>query len=456
MKLGPFSIGEEHVLAEPSNGNGEKPRGEDFRELGATGQTNYGSIILQEYNPALVGPRGLETYDQMRKGDGQVHATLTLLKAPLLSAQWYMEPYDDSPEAREQADLAWWALTHMSKPWSTVLNEALSFLDFGFYLYEKVFEYTEWQGRTVAKWKKWGPRHPRTITKWEYDENGGLNGAYHMRSGITGSGGEIFIPIRKLLLFNLNEEAGNPEGISILRSAYKHWYFKDNLYKVDAIQKERHGIGIPIVELPPNYTKKDKDLANEMAKNLRTNEQAHVVKPPGFVIGFLEFRGGQNPVDPLKSAMHHDLMIARNILAQFLNIGADTSGTAGSSTSMQELFVKNLKYIADEVRGVINQFAIPELINYNFMGVENYPELKVRRIGENADWRALSVALRNQIEVGALTPDTELEEFLRDQQDLPKGTSEALERDVETRTAKKSGDYSNRVPLPSDGGEAQP
>ena len=213
------------------------------------------------------------------------------------------------------------------------------------------------------------------------------------------------------------------EGMSILRSAYKHWYYKENLYKIDAIQKERHGIGIPVIKLPPGFSPTDKTLADEMGRNLRTNEKAHVVLPPNWDIMMLKMEGNQ--VDALESAAHHDLMVARNILAHFVN---DQRSDGSAITASGEIFVKSVRFVAEQVRDVFNKWAIPELVDYNW-DVDEYPELRVRRLGDTVDWRVISFAMRNFIGAGVIKPDDKLEEWVRNEMDLPMADS-ATERNV--------------------------
>ena len=43
---------------------------------------------LGEYNPKLEGLNGIWTYQEMRRGDGQVAGTLRACKLPILSAKW--------------------------------------------------------------------------------------------------------------------------------------------------------------------------------------------------------------------------------------------------------------------------------------------------------------------------------------------------------------------------------
>lgn len=418
------------------------------QELGGAGNTSYQGLILDDYNPDLFGQMAIRTYDKMRKGDGQVRSTLRLVKTPLLAAEWYMEPASNSNKDKKAAELAWWGLNNTSRMFIQIIQEALLMLDYGYYMFEPVYQMAEYNGRPVATWKKFGPRHPRSVQRWLYDDHGGPTGFLHTPNNTTGE--TVTIKIEDLLIFTLDEESNDPQGISLLRSAYKHWYYKENLYKIDAIQKERHGIGIPRCELPPNYTPEDKRLANEMTKNLRTNEKSRVVHPPGFIVDFLELKG--NAVDALDSARHHDMQIARNVLGEFLNIGDHTSGSAGSAATQVDVFIKSLHYVADLVRGVFNKWAIPKMIDYN-MKVDAYPELKVRRVGDAVDWRALSVALRNLKESGILTPDSDFEEWYRSYMDLPRPSEEVMARTIDDRTAvkKQAPPTTDRVPKPADG-----
>lgn len=385
-------------------------RSPGFAELGTSVPSPFSSWARQEYNSELRGLQGLEKYDKMRRGDGTVKGTLRLVKTPVLSARWFIEPASDSAVDKNKAVLAWEALTcYQSVTWPQTLTEALLMLDFGYYMFEKVWETRVIGGKDRVIWKKLAPRHPMDVLAWEFDDNGGPS-AVKMINPDTLNPDPIVIPIDKLLVFSFDKEGGNIEGMSILRSVYKHWYYKDKLYMIDAIQKERHGIGIPVIKLPMGFTDQDKRQADQLGRNLRTNERAHVVLPPNWELVFAELRG--HPVDAIRSIDHHDKQIQKNILVAFMDGNAKEED--------QTMFLKATRFIADIVAGVFNHYAIPQLIDYNYGRGEKYPILKARRIGEQADWRTMSFAVRNLVGAGVLRPDDKLEENLREEMDLPK------------------------------------
>lgn len=405
------------------------------KEIGASGTSARRLLGGEDYNRALAGHLGIQTFDEMRRSDGTVRQSLRIAKTPVLAGRWFVESYEPGDQLHdevakfiEDALFKW-----QSMSWFNILTEALLMLDFGYYAFEKVFTVrdvpvgSDDTTRRVARkaiWQKWGPRHPLDIEEWVYDEHGGVNGGW-FQTFVDAQ--PVWIPIEKLLVFTYDREAGNIEGISLLRSAYKHWYFKDNLYKIDAIQKERHGVGVPVIKLPPNYTPKDKNLANELGRNLRSNERGHVVLPPMWELEFADIQG--RVVNIGDSIEHHDNAILRNVLANF--VGTETSAAA---TIQVELFLKAIRFIADIIADVINKHAIPELCDFNYANLEGYPKLGVRRIGETADWRTLSFAIRNFIGAKAIIPDDELEEWVRKEMDLPKADPDTA-RESETPQA---------------------
>lgn len=404
------------VLASPR----QKVSGQDLRELGSS--TNaYGAYYWghREYNNELRGVAGLRKYNEMRRSDPTVRSTLRLLKTPILNARWFIEPASTSARDKNIAEFVWWNLQDgMSTSWPQFLAESLNHLDYGYYTFEKVFTKTHPLRPGKVCWQKFGPRHPLDVLDWDYDAHGGPRGMEtYTNEQLRGSqtNNKIYIPIKKLAVFTHDKEGGDVTGMSVLRSAYKPWYYKMNLEKIDAIQKERHGIGVPIIKLPIGFTKSDKEFAENLGRNLRTNERAHVTLPPGWDILFAKLEG--QPVSALDSIKYYKAEIQANILAPFMDEGA--------KEEEQDMFLKGAKFIADVVLDVFNKYCIPQLVNYNW-SAKAYPKLRARRIGEQNAWRTISFALRNHVGAGIITPDEELERHMREDLDLPPA-------DLETR-----------------------
>jgi hypothetical protein len=393
-------------------------KGVAIAELGYASPSPWTAWTRTERVAELRDKQGLRTYYDMKRADGTVRGALRLFKTPIMAARWFVESASDSAIDKNIADFVQKNLfQELSVPWSRIVEDALLMCDFGFFPFELVFETKD----NKLKLRKIAPRHPMDVSDWSWDDNGGINGVW-MEPGTTGNGFQgspentpvwerIFIPIEKMVIFVFEQEAGDLRGISILRSAYKHYYYKDTLYKIDAIQKERHGIGVPIIKLPPGFSSADRSLAEDLGRNLRTNERAHIVIPANWEIMFAKLEG--QPVDCMVSIEHHDMKIKSNILAPFMDESNPGSGTGGF-----DVFYKSTRYVANTICDTFNHFVIPKLVDFNFAR-GGYPKLRVRRIGEWEDIRTMSFAFRNFVGAGAITPDDQLEHFLRSELDLP-------------------------------------
>jgi hypothetical protein len=405
----PVSVGDDYIVVQPKRRVVlQDTTTINYNELGTTGQTSYGAYLTDEYNADLRGLQGLRRFDQMRKGDGAVASSLMLAKAPTLGARWYVEPASDSTRDQNVAKVLWANLNDlMTIPWSQVLYESLLMLDFGYYFFEIVWEEKQIDGENRIAVRKLAPRHPMNVLNWNYDRNGGPV-SVEMVVPDPRLTPRIVIPIEKSLVFTHKREAGSILGVSALRSSYKHWYLKDQLYKIDAIQKERHGIGIPIIKLPPNFTTKDVQLADQMGRNLRVNEKAHVVLPALWEITWAKIEG--YPVNAIESIEHHNKMIRDNIIGGL--ISKDTSANASTD---YDLYISMCRYIADTIRDTVNLYLIPRFMDYNYSRVGR-PQLKYWFV---PNLRDLSFTLRNLVGADLLRADDKLEELLRDLSNLP-------------------------------------
>jgi hypothetical protein len=376
------------------------------RELGYSSPSPFTAWTREERVGELRDKLGIRKYYDMKRADGTIRGALRLLKTPVMSARWFVEPASDSTLDKNIAKFVEDNLFNkMNVPWHRTLEDALLMCEYGYMPLEKVYGIDS-DGKVILK--KLAPRHPLDIREWDYDIAGGPNGIIMDATEANGFD-EVYIPIEKLVVFVLEQEAGDMRGISILRSAYKHYFYKDTLYKIDAIQKERHGIGVPVIKLPMGFSEDDRRLADDLGRNLRTNERAHITIPMNWEVAFAKLEG--QPVDCLPSIQHHNDQIMQNIIAPFYR-------DANAKDDSMNMFFKGTRYIATTIAETFNRYVIKQLVDFNYSRGE-YPTLQARRIGENEDLRTWSFAFRNLVGAGSIIPDDKLEEFLRKELDLP-------------------------------------
>lgn len=382
-------------------------------------------VTIREIVPELASSFSrLTTFSKMMN-DAGVDVSMRAAKTPVLGADYFVEPYSNSDQDVLIADFVEGNLLGgMSAPFLNSIEDILHMYEDGYSVLEKVYVEQQWSSsqtganaKTYTMLKKLGIRHPTTIIDIEYDNNGGP--VRLTQNAIQADKNSIQKPIdfTKLLIFTFGKRGGDLTGRSLLRTAYPHWFYKTHMYKVDAIQKERHSLGIPIGKLLPGHTDADKVALRAMLRAIHANEEQFMVIPPSIEVEFAEIHG--HLVNSLDSAKEHNVMILMNVMAQFLALGFEGSGggraTGGSQT---DIFMKALRYVANYIAEVINMYLIPELVIYNFP-TTNFPKLRVRNIGETRDLQMLGSALASLFSQSAITNTLETENWTRKIFDMP-------------------------------------
>lgn len=382
--------------------------------------------LIRDVVPTLGNrAQAASIYEEMANSDAAVDVSLRAAKMPVMGADYFVEPADSSEESAVIAEFVKYNLLEGSNsPFLNVLEDILRMYEHGFSVIEKVYEDREWapsrpnaNRRVYTMLRKLAARPTLTVKEIRYDDNGGPMGITQSAVQSDGKPKDVNIDIEKLVIFTHNRKGGNLEGKSLLRTAYRPWYFKSNLYNIDGIQKERHGMGFPVIELPVGYKATDKAAAKELVRNIRTNEHGGAVIPPLWKLSFLELPG--QPVDVMRSIEHHNGTIMLNTMTQFLLLGLEgTGGGRATSGSHQDMFNKSLRYVANQICDAINLYCVPYLVGYNFTTTK-FPKLRVRNLGETKDLQQWASALANLAARGLINPSPETEVWVRTVIDAP-------------------------------------
>jgi len=388
------------------------PTKKDKNEIGDSGTTIVGGFInTDEYNFELISTRGLKQYDKMRRSDGSVKASLLAVKLPLQSAKWIVKAQGEKPDDEIATEFIQYNLMNRMS-WNSTLRQILTHLEFGYSVFEHVFENMTYDGKEYTGIKKLAYRKQDTIFSWEM-----VNGQPGVQQ-ITLNGGYVNIPAEKLSIFTHEQEGDNYEGISILRAAYQHWSIKKVLYKIDAIRHERQGLGVPILKVPAGATDKDKVKARSIMRNMRANEESYIEMPEGFEVEIMDMKA-HTGTDIIKSIEHHDRQITKNVLAQFLEIGAPgSSGSYSASSDQSKLFMQAVESIGKNIAEVYRRTVIKNLVQLNGWNVTELPTIELEDINED-DVQKLADALQKLSSSGIITPDDELENHVRKVLNLP-------------------------------------
>jgi len=349
-----------------------------FTQVGRSGIRRYGSQIYEEFLPVLRGKDGIKVYEEMRSNDPIVGASLSAIEQTLKRVSWFVKPADDSQLSLWAAEHLRQCMTDMEHTWAEVISDAISFLPFGWAWMESVYKVRK--GNSSSKrfqskyndglvgWRKIVLRKQSSFEDWEWDDvNDSVKALIQYDAG---SAKYYTIPIETSLHFRTRYEAGNPEGRSILRTAYRPYFFKKNIEDIEAIGIERDLIGLPILEAPEELdldSDEAAELRSEMQKliyALRRDEQDGVLLPAGWKIELLGSKGNtKRQFDTDKIINRYDKRIAVSLLAQFILLGMDRVGSFALSKDHTDLFQVSSQAYLDIIAETINDHEIPRLFS---------------------------------------------------------------------------------------------
>lgn len=454
-------------------------------ELGVTGLSRWGGYVREEFLRELQGKRGIRVYREMRDNDAMVGAVLFAIEQLIRGVTWSIElptdletlraaqeaaaratqppaprPVPEPPEpepapapapspaptpdprlplAGEIREFIHGALFEdMSTGWSDVVSEILSMLWYGWAYLELVYKLRQGpqpEDSPVATsrfadarwgWRKWSIRAQETLHEWTLDASGGIQG---LRQDVpygqgTAGGGTVFIPIAKALLFRTRSDRNNPEGRSLLRNAYRAWYFKRRIEEVEGIGIERDLAGLPVLkpaEGVPLWDTEDPDMVTlkaaceRLIRNLKRDEQEGVLLPHDWELTLLT-TGSRRQFDTTAIIERYDTRIALTVLADFVLLGHEAVGSWALSSDKTELFAKAVGGFLDMIASTVNRHAIPRLVRMNGWPEDLSPHL-VHGDLETPDLEGLTNLV---IQLGSVT-DPVLQRHLRQLAGLPLG-----------------------------------
>lgn len=431
------------------------------KEIGRVGQRRYGGIFYEEFLPELRGRKGAEIYTEMSNNDETIGAILFAIEMLVRQASWNVEPGGSTAKDREAAEFVKSCMDDMQQTWIDTISEILSFLTYGWSFHEIV--YKRRMGRTkdsrtsskyddgLIGWMKLPIRSQETLYQWEYDDHDNLIGMTQMPPPDFGL---ITIPMNKAMLFRTRSRKDNPEGRSILRTAYRSWYFKRRIQEIEGIGIERDLAGLPVITTPEGmdiWDKDDSDMTairtglEAMVKNIRRDSTEGLVLPFGYTFE-LTSTGGSRQFDTNSIIERYDTKISQTVLADFIQLGHESVGSFALSSDKTNLFSMAICAFLDIICQTFNSQGIPALIDINgdhFAGVTDYPRLTHGDI-EDVDLATMATYIKDMTSIGVIIPDESLEDYVRQLGKLPKRTTDTVPMEAR-RAAQQQG---NEPPEP--------
>lgn len=371
----------------------------DYRSLGTTGLKQYGGIINESTLRGLEGRRATEIYKEMGDNDPSCGIILFMMQNIIRGVSWNVRDASDDPRDQEAADLIRTCMADMDMPWDDYISEWLSMVQYGFAPAEII--YKRRAGRAEEPWLRskyqdgrigWRGiplRSQDTVLRWAFDDAGSLTGMVQMDPT---AGHTVTIPMEKLLLFRTTSYKNNPEGQSAFRRAYRPYYFKKHIEETEAIGIQRDLAGMPVIWLPPEVMAKTANAKNkalyasmkDIVTKVRRDELEGVLMPLVYDQAgnkMFEFNlmssGGSRQFDTSKIIDRLKTEIFDTALAGMIMLGQgqNSGGSWAMHSDKTQIFLMSLKAYLSQIKNVLNNHAIPRLLELNGMEVTDYPQI---------------------------------------------------------------------------------
>ena len=394
----------------------EKYKVSPFVEVGKSGvKWSYGHIY-DEFLTVLQGTRGIKIFREMSDNDSIIGSCLFAIKQILREARWSIKPGDDTDAAcKKDAEFVENDLKRLEHTWADFIVDALSMLIYGWSYFEQVY-YIE-DGKIHLK--KVAQRKQSSFEKWALEDNGDLLGLWQRSSPSYQS---FYIPAEKAIHFRTELNSNNPEGRSILRNAYRAWYFKKNLEEIEGIGVERDLAGIPLITPPQNFDMSSTDPQNvlalqwakKMLSSIRRDEQDGILVPFGWELSLLS-SPGKRQFDTTEIINRYNKEMAVTVLAQFVMLGMERTGSFALAKEQTSMFYLCLEGWMDSMCAAFNQQVIKRLFKLNNVTDDMRPlPYAVHTNIRNVNLRDLADYVSSLAKVDALIIDDDLRVYLKD------------------------------------------
>ncbi len=414
----------------------------NFKQLGTTGLRRYGPYVYEEFLPELRWPWAGKIYQEMADNDPVIGAILYLAEMLIRGTSWNVEPVSRSKEDIEAADFLESCMHDMDTSWANTICEILSMLTYGFSFHEEVYKVRrgpdEKNGRYKSKysdgrigWRRLPVRAQTSLHEWEFNKEGDVTAFIQCAEPDFKI---VRIPMSKGLLFRTRISRDNPEGKSLLRNAYRPWFFKKHFEEIEGIGIERDLAGFPVLTSPEDLDLWNDDdermvalraRAEELVASVRRDSEEGVLLPAGWKLELLSSGSGRQ-INIGETIDRYDNRIAITMLSDIILIGNNKTGSFALADTKQSMLAGALQAQLQNIADVFNSKAVPDLFSYNdFPGITGLPKIEPGKI-QTPSLKELSLILRA---MGLnIAGDIELQKYLRRILGMPDLDEDTFER----------------------------
>ena len=449
--------------------------GMQFSDYGSYGLRQFSGWVREEFLVQLVGREAARVYREMLDNSSVIGSMMFAIIQAMRGVKWRVNAPGDSDKSTKETRFVESLMDDMSHTWEEFVVEALSMLGYGYSIFEIVYkkrlgpqdhlvystaaqamrtepqralgipDHTPSSNEDDGRigWRRLPIRGQDTVLKWFFDTNGQIKGVTQQ----PWVGTLIDIPIEKCLLFRPMVRKNNPEGRSVIRNAYRSYWFVKRLEELEAIMFERMS-GFPVLYIPNELLEQAQSGGNvaataalnaykQMVTNVRINEQMGALLPSDpyrdqdgkpsamrmFDFQLLTPAHGQRSATMNATIERHKLDMLMTTLCDFIQLGHEVRGTNNLAVTRVDMFYAAIEGWLTSISSVFNRYGLPRIWRMNGLPESTMPHL-VPDMATRVDLDGLGNFIANLAKAGMpLFPDDELQEYIRGAAGMPEITS---------------------------------
>lgn len=414
--------------------------GVNYKQLGNSGLNRYGGGVYEEYMTNLRWPHAAKVYQEMSDSDPVIGGILYMAEMLIRKTCWTVKPGGSSAADKEAKDFLESCMHDMEDTWEDTISEILSMLSYGYSFHEVLYKVRRGPNETSKTmrskhtdgriaWRGLPVRAQSSWHDWEFDDAGDIT-AFWQQSPPNFA--PVRIPMDKGVLFRTKRSKNNPEGKSLLRNAYRPWYFKKRIEEIEGIGIERDLAGLPVLQAPEGidlWDEADERMAplrvtaEALVSGIRRDSEEGILLPFGWDLKLLT-TGSARQFDTNAIINRYDYRIAITMLADIVLIGSDASGSFALADTKKSILSSALEALIKSIASTLNKHVVPKLFEYNTFSIEKLPELQAGEI-EVPTLRELALILKSMgLDIGK---DRDLMDFVRKVASMPTLDDETFE-----------------------------
>lgn len=425
----------------------------DLTVRGRTGLNFWGRSVDEEFLPALRGRKGVKVYTEMKENEPVIGASLFVINMLIRGAEWTVKPPEASEdeELDERGQFLQECMGDMEHSWDDFIDEALTMLPYGWAWHERLYKVRRGE-ETNDPWyrSKYNDgriglrslplRGQETLDEWDLElDTGKVHGLWQTRATLASLGSERpYIPAEKAIHFRTSKIKNNPEGRSLLRSAYRPWYFKKHIEMFEGIGVERDLAGYPVLQVPPEimmdnpppeYASIRADLESALQEIKRDEREGLLI--PNEESGYkfdLVSTGGQRQFDTGSIVERKSREILFCTVSDFIIVGHEQVGSFALNVSKMGMFTTAVNAFLENIEQTLEEQLTRPLLQVNGFDTSDPPRITAGRISvRDVQTKIEGVSKMAQANLLPYKPVVELTNTLLRDLDLPELSEDDFE-----------------------------